>query len=230
MNRNDGEKWYLVFKDRKKTKIIVILSSVIVLLIAGIVITVIAVNKNKSKRMSIDDIDIDEVIGSEAEVEIEEQQTTMQDIVGISELQTLNYDYHAICRVYSEVDGVSPIYYIAYDATVTLGIKTEDILIDYGDEEDKEITVSLPRVGILSSTVNAGTLDYLFVDRSYNNQQTSIDAQGRCEQDLITRVRADEKMFEHARDNTEAEIRALTQPLVEQFYPDYELKIVWREN
>ena len=64
MNRNDGEKWYLVFKDRKKTKIIVILSSVIVLLIAGIVITVIAVNKNKSKRTSIDDIDIDEVIGS----------------------------------------------------------------------------------------------------------------------------------------------------------------------
>ncbi len=230
MSRVDMEYIKLQWKNNKKTKIIVILSAVVVLFITGAIIAIVAINKNKVKKPVIDDIDIDEVIGSEEEVEIVEQKTTIDEIIGISELQTLNYDYHAICRVYSPVDGVSPIYYIAYDATVALGIRTEDVQIDYGDEEDKEITITLPRVGILSSTVNAGTLDYLFIDKSYNNEETSVGAQSRCEQDLVARIREDDKMLEHAKDNTEAEIRALTQPLVEQFYPDYELKIVWREG
>ena len=36
-------------------------------------------------------------------------------------------------------------------------------------------------------------------------------------------------MFQFAKDNTEAEIRALTEPLIKQLYPDYSLKIIWKE-
>ena len=229
MNRSDGEKWYLAIKNQKKTKIIVILSAILVLIIAGGVFGLSLYLKNKDSKKD-KDINIGNIISNRSQAEVVENKTTIEDIIGISELQTLQYDYQAICRVYSEVDGVSPIYYIAYEATVNLGIQTEDIEVDYGDEDDKEITVYLPRVGILSSVVNAGTLEYLFVDQSYNNQQTSVEAQGRCEQDLIVRVREDDKMFEYAKENTEAEIRALTEPIVEQFYPDYELKIVWKEG
>ena len=230
MARYDTEYLKMVFADRKKTKIIVVLSVVLVLVIAGIVATVVIVNKYND-RTPLDDINLDiDLSGEEYKAQVVENKTTISDIIGISDLQTLDYDYQAICRVYSESDHVTPVYYIAYDATVVLGIKTEDIEVDYGDEKDKTITVFLPPVGILSYTVDAGKLEYLFVDQSYNNQQTSIGAQARCEQDLIERVRADAKMFQFAKDNTESEIRALTLPLVRQFYPDYELEIIWKER
>ena len=229
MARPDMEYLKMVFRERRKTKIILVLSAILVLVIAGIITTVVLVNKHRNNSLPDADIDLD-FSEKEYAAQVIENKTTIDDIIGISELRTLDYEYQAICRVYSDVDHVSPVYYIAYEATVNLGINTENIEIDYGDESDKTITVVLPPVGIMDYSVDAGTLEYLFVDQSYNNTQTSVEAQSRCENDLVSRVREDAKMFELAKDNTEAEIRALTEPLVRQFYPDYELEIIWKER
>ena len=86
----------------------------------------------------------------------------------------------------------------------------------------------LPEVEILSSTVDAGSLDYIFVDEYYNEADAAIHAQSLCEEDLYNKVQNDENMYASARENTEAEITALTEPLVEQFYPDYQLVVVWK--
>ncbi|MBR2524013.1 MAG: DUF4230 domain-containing protein [Clostridiales bacterium] len=227
MNEAKKEAWYYAFKNREKTKVIVILVAIIAVIIAGIIIWIVIANKDTKDRDLFDDVILS---GEEPQAQVVELNTTMEDIITISELRGLESSYTAVCRVYSEVDNTSPVYYIAYDATVVLGINTEDIEIDYGDEKDKTITVILPRVVILDSVVNAGTLDYLFIDNSYNNHETSIQAQSRCEQDLLSRVREDDKMFLYAKDNTEAEIRALTEPLMKQLYPEYDLNIIWREG
>ncbi|MCR5060265.1 MAG: DUF4230 domain-containing protein [Saccharofermentans sp.] len=229
MARPDMEYLKMVFRERRKTKIILVLSAILVIVIAGIITTVVLVNKHRANNLPDADTNLD-FSEKEYAAQVIENKTTIDDIIGISELRTLDYEYQAICRVYSDVDHVSPVYYIAYEATVNLGINTENIEIDYGDESDKTITVVLPPVGIVDYSVDAGTLEYLFVDQSYNNTQTSVESQSRCENDLVSRVREDAKMFELAKDNTEAEIRALTEPLVRQFYPDYELEIIWKER
>ena len=215
---------------RQNNRPIIILSLVAAIALI-VTILVIVIIHAASKRSPADDINdaAELVIGSKSDAQVIENHTSIEDIIGISDLQTLNYDYQAICRVYDEEDHVTPVYYIAYEATVALGIKTSNIEIDYGEPDDKEITITLPRVVILNTVVNAGTLEYLFIDKSYNNQKTSVEAQGRCEEDVIRRVREDQKMFQFAKDNTEAEIRALTEPLIKQLYPDYSLKIIWKE-
>ncbi len=165
------------------------------------------------------------VVGTEASVQVDST-VSIEDIIEISELQTLNYQYDAICRVY-EADGVTPKYYVAYEGTVVLGVNLSELTIDYGDPDSHVITITIPEVAIQSCTVDAGTLDYIFVDNAYNNEQVPIEAHVLCEQDLYSRVVGDETMMEIARNNTEAEIEGLTRPLVEQFYPDYTLEIVW---
>lgn len=167
------------------------------------------------------------VIGTEASVEVEST-SSIEDIIEISEIQTLSYQYNAIYRV-NDSDG-SPKYYVAYEGNVTLGVNLDDLVITYGDADNHVITVVIPEVSVLNCTVNAGTLDYIFVDQAYDNEQVPIEAHALCEQDLISRVNSDEAMLEIARENTEDSIRALTAPLVEQLYPDYELAIVWEDN
>lgn len=168
------------------------------------------------------------LIGTEASVEVEST-TSIEDIIEISELQTLNYEYNAICRVY-DTDGVTPKYYVAYEGDVTLGVDLSDLVITYGDENNHLITIIIPEVSILSCTVDAGTMDYIFTDPDYDTAEVPIEAHALCEQDLINKVNADDTMFEIARDNTEAAINALTSPLVNQLYPDYDLVIVWEDN
>ena len=165
-----------------------------------------------------------DIIGTEATVGLVEQGTMVEDVVRISELQTLEYSYDAICRV---EDYGATVYYIAYESTVTLGINTNDIEFAYGDEKSKIITIILPPVEILEVNVDAGSMDYIFVNDAYNNSAASVTAQQFCEADVQGKIDRDETMFTSARENTEAEIRALTEPLIEQFYPDYELVIVW---
>jgi hypothetical protein len=136
----------------------------------------------------------------------------------------MEYSYDAICRV---EDNGTTVYYIAYESTVSLGIDTSDITFAYGDDNNKIITIVLPPVQILDTNVDAGSMDYIFIDPAYNNSAASVTAQQFCEADVAIKISEDETMFASAMDNTEAEIRALTEPLVEQIYPDYELVIVW---
>ena len=168
------------------------------------------------------------MIGTEASVEVGTT-TSIEDIIEISELQTLSYEYNAICRVYDS-DGVTPKYYVAYEGSVTLGIDLNDLIITYGDEDNHIITIIIPEVSVLNCTVDAGTMDYIFTDPSYDTAEVPIEAHSLCEQDLINKVNDDEAMFDIARENTEAAINALTSPLVDQLYPDYDLVIVWGDN
>jgi len=148
----------------------------------------------------------------------------IENIIDISELQASKYSYSAICKVMSE-DGTTPKYYIAYEGEVTLGIDLSKVTIDYGNSQNKVITITIPEVEIQKEIIDAGTLEYIFVDNKYNNEKVPMEAHKKCEDDLHKKAISDEKIFELAYSNVEAEVRAFTSPLVEQFYPDYTLQI-----
>jgi hypothetical protein len=215
-----------VMEPRRNKVIFIMAVAIIVLVVAVIIIWKISAGSAISDRIQNDAALL---AGSKSQAQVVENHTSIDKVVGINELQTLRYDYQAICRVYKDANSKDPVYYIAYEATVVLGIDADQISSDYKIETNT-YTIRLPQVKIQSMTVNAGTIDYLFVDKSYDNMQTSIEAQSRCEEDLKKRVEADSKMFEYARHNTEAEIQAITEPIVKQFYPGVKFEIVWKEG
>ena len=223
------QKNVIFVKDSARTKTIVTMVSIIagLVLILILVITLWAKSRNISEKVSQG---IELLGGSQPAAQVVHHSTSIEEIVGINELHTLEYKYEAICRVYATEADTSPAYYISYTGSVTLGIDADKISTDYGKGGKKVITLRLPQIEIKDMSVNAGTLDYLFVNHAYNNQQTSIEAQRRCEDDLKKRVESDEKMFDYAKRNTESQVRAMTQPLVNQLYPDYTLEIVWKEG
>lgn len=211
----------------RRNKMIFIMALAIVILIVAVVI----IWRVKSGTSISDKIQNDAALlaGSKSQAQVVENHTSIDKVVGINELQTLRYDYQAICRVYKDGNSKDPIYYIAYEAVVSLGIDADQISANY-KMDTNTYTIRLPKIKVQSMTVNAGTLDYLFVDRSYDNMQTSVDAQAKCEADLKKRVAEDEKMIQYAKNNTEAEIQAITEPIVNQFYPGVKLEIVWKEG
>lgn len=225
-------------KEHNQNKTIAILALVLLILFMPVLFLLLdGPKKIADMRSSKSPIDVDteslvsnlnqgvsDVIGSEAEAEMVGHETMIEDVIRISELQTMEYSYDAICRV---EDNGTTVYYIAYESTVSLGIDTSDITFAYGDDNNKIITIVLPPVQILDTNVDAGSMDYIFIDPAYNNSAASVTAQQFCEADVAIKISEDETMFASAMDNTEAEIRALTEPLVEQIYPDYELVIVW---
>ncbi|SCW57795.1 Protein of unknown function [Ruminococcaceae bacterium YRB3002] len=230
MKKPDKEMLRLMLADEKKRKIILILSIALVAVIGiGILVAIIANKVKKNDVPVIPDIDDIDIIGSEQDARVEEAKINIGDIIGISELHTLKYDYTSICRYYGENNYVDPVCYISYHGTVVLGVDVNDIVFDYGDEDRKVVTVYLPAIKITSYKVDAGALDYIFVDDSYNVPDFASTAQAKCEEDLLSKIRADEKMFTLASENTEAEVRAMTEPLVRQMYPEYELVIKWKE-
>ena len=211
----------------RRNKAIFIMAVAIIVLIAVVVI----VWRVKSGTSISDRIQNDAslIAGGKSQAQVVENHTSIDKVIGINELQTLRYDYQAICRVYKDDNSKDPVYYIAYDAVVSLGIDADQISANY-KMDTNTYTIRLPEVKVQSMTVNAGTLDYLFVDRSYDNMQTSVGAQAKCEEDLKKRVAEDEKMIQYAKNNTEAEIKAITEPIVNQFYPGVKLEIVWKEG
>jgi len=222
----------IMVKDSGKNKAIAVMGTIIAVLVIIIVVGFTLWTKSKKVSDKINDVmdNAGLLFGSEAQAQVVEHTTTIEEIIGIEEIQTLEYKYDAICKVYSSPTDQKPAYYIAYTGTVTLGIDAAMISTDYGSDTNKVITVKLPPIQILDCSVNAGTLDYLFINTLYNNSNTSITAQAKCEEDLRKRIENDNKMFEYAKKNAESQIRALTEPLVSQLYPDYKLEIGWKEG
>ena len=167
MDRYSREFLKMMRKDGQMTKTIVILVLILLILFMPVLFILLGgPQKISSMRRSkapvsegVDEIasqislKAEEAVGTTAVADVVGQETRIEDIIAISELQTLEYRYNAICKM-NNASG-DPVYYVAYEATVQLGIDINDITIDYGDEDNKVITIVLPEVQILSTNVDA---------------------------------------------------------------------------
>ena len=149
---------------------------------------------------------------------------SLQKIVNVSELSTFTAVYNGVAKVYDSEDPQEIRYYVSYDAKVNAGIDMEKASI-FIDEEKKIINIQLPEVYITDITVQASSMDFIFMDEDDNTNTVVAEAYKYCEEDV--RAEADTKIEikDLARQNAINIFTALTKPFVEQLDVEYTLVI-----
>ena len=168
------------------------------------------------------------VFGSEGSVEAEAS-ITLKDVIEINKLQTFSYIYNSTCP-YSVGNEKTIVFYTAYEGTVTFSIDTELIEIQE-DEKGKVVFLFLPDIE-KEYKVDAGTLEYIFVDADYKkNSDIPSIAYKLAISDLKKKSENDDYMMDLAKENTENELRALTEPFVQQMFgKEYSVMIQWNDE
>jgi len=168
-----------------------------------------------------------DIIGSEGTISTVEATPSLDDLISISNLQSLSYNYNSICSV--EDDDGNLLYHVSYRGTVVLGIDMDLITWDT-DENSKTIIFSLPPVECQSCTVDATSLSYIFADDDYNTPSVGAQAQALCLADLEEKIAdpdLNETMFTIAKENCETGIYGMFQPLINQYFPEYTMEVVF---
>ena len=214
----------------RKNIIFIIIGSVV--LITASVITGIVIGNLKRKAAEPKGVDAavsnvesfieDKVIGSEGTVTEVTARPDIKKIIEVSRLSSFEFTYNSICEVRD--DNGNKLYYIAYEGKVLWGIDASQIKFDI-DEDNKLLTITLPKVEVQETNVDANTLEYIFFDDRYDNPSSGAQAQALCLDDMKNKIRDQYAMEETARENTLHEVEALFKPIVSQYYSDYKLTI-----
>ena len=150
--------------------------------------------------------------------------STLQEIIDINELQTVDYDYNAVATQYDENN--EPIYYVAYMGTVTAGIDFNEIDISV-DDINKKVLITLPEVEAQGTRIDMGTLEYIFTKDKYETEDVSQEAYKLCKEDLKARIDAekDNLLFQTAKENAVSSVEALFKPFIDTIDNSYTLEI-----
>lgn len=164
----------------------------------------------------------DAIIGEEGTVTTISK-ASLEKVFEISELSTVDYSYNAVARAYEE-DGATPKYYVAYEGTVTAGIDFSKIVIDI-DEDTKIITITLPESEIQNTTVDFGSMDYIFENKKYETETVSQEAYELCKTDFARRAAKENDLMTLAKENAVTAVEALVDPWVQQIDGEYKVNI-----
>ena len=89
----------------------------------------------------------------------------------------------------------------------------------------KTVYITLPPAYITGVEVDAGSLDYIFVNKKANNPDTLQTAYAACEADAQAEVAENAQLLELAQTNAEEVVRALTEPFFMQHGSEYNLVV-----
>lgn len=152
--------------------------------------------------------------------------SSLEKAIPINELETVEYPYNAIARKYVEGKD-EPIYYVAYQGTVTAGINFENVDTEEMfsiDENKKIITITIPDVEVQDIYVNMGSMQYIFSKKRYETESISQEAYKLCIEDLRSRVSNDNVIYEYAEENAKESIKALAEPFEDALGYEIEVK------
>ncbi|MBQ7924686.1 MAG: DUF4230 domain-containing protein [Lachnospiraceae bacterium] len=186
----------------KKNKKIKMLVGALALLVLAVAVIVLAV-KMRSKEPEFSVV----------------TESSLKEIIEIDEISTLEYFYNSVATV-KEEDGEKVKYYVAYEGTVKLGIVLEEIEITV-DENTKEILITIPEVKMRECAVVDESLDFIFEKSKYETETVFMEAEKYCKTDLETKVQAESSLYEIAKENAIASIKALVLPWMEQVAEQY---------
>ena len=150
-------------------------------------------------------------------------QTSLDKIIEINQLSTVDYTYNAVVKVYDE-EKKDLKYYVAYEGIVTAGIDFEKIDIAV-NEEQKKVIIKIPDVEIHDVNVNMGTMEYIFAKDKYETETVSQEAYKASTVDLQERVKQEKDLHEMAKENAIASVRALFVPWIEQIDKEYTVEV-----
>jgi hypothetical protein len=148
---------------------------------------------------------------------------SLEKVLEISELSTLEYTYNAVATAYEE-DNTTIKYYVAYEGTVRAGIDFDKIEVSEPDE-NKNIVITIPDVEIQDTTVDMGSLEYIFTKSKYNTETVSQEAYQCCQEDLEKRAKDTVELKQMAKDNAITSIQALIKPWLDQLEEGYTVDI-----
>lgn len=186
---------------KTSTKIIVALAVVIVLIVAG---WLISISGEEGKLTTI-------------------SESSLQKIIEINEFSTVDYTYNATVSK-TKTDSTEIMYHVAYEGTVTAGIDFHEISFDL-NEEEKLITITIPEVEIHNISVNMGTMDYIFTKDKYETETISQEAYKLCKADLKKRIEDEELLKKTAKENAISSVEALFKPWIETVDKEYQVVI-----
>ncbi len=199
-----------------------VLVLVLILVAASGIYRIVSVDWTKKMADRANSFVNDVIIGTEGKVTTITK-TSLQEIFEISELSTASYTYNAIATLYAE-DETAIKYHVAYNGTVAAGIDFSKIDIKI-DENAKKITVELPACEILETTVDFGSMEYIFIDKKSESETVSQEAYHACKADLEMRAAKDGRLITMAEKNAASAVEALVSPWMKQAYSDYEVVI-----
>lgn len=153
--------------------------------------------------------------------------SSLEKILEISDLQTLEYTYNAVTDVTDENGNIK--YHVAYEGRVTAGIDFSKIEKEI-DEEKKTIKLILPQAKIQEVSVDTGTMDYIFERKKYETETVSHEAYKACIDDLKKRADKEADLLDIASENSLDTIKALVEPWVKEIDASYKVEVVSHEK
>lgn len=148
---------------------------------------------------------------------------SLEKVLEISDLETLDYTYNSIVDVMDE-DGEKIKYHVAYEGVVTAGIDFEKIAVDV-EEDTKTVVITVPEAGVQNVYVDMGTLEYIFEKDRYETETVSQEAYHACCEDLEKKAKEEMSLLTIARDNAVEAVNALITPWVEQMDEEYQVEV-----
>lgn len=148
--------------------------------------------------------------------------SSLEKILEISDLSTLDYSYNAVVDVKDENGKVK--YNLAYEGEVTSGIDFSKIAIDTDDEE-KVIHILIPQAEIQEVRVDTGTMDYIFEKKSFETETVTEEAYKKAIEDLEKRASMDSNLLNMANENALDTVKALIEPWLNELDGEYRMEV-----
>lgn len=137
----------------------------------------------------------------------------LEKVVNIDQLSTADFIYNGIAEKYKEdKDGNTTedvFCHIAYEATVSVGISTNDIQFKI-DQENKIITPILPDITVNSVSVDTSKISYI----PQNPQLELQEVIHLCKEDVKNEAQQNEKLYQTAEENLRNTVEALLIPIL----------------
>lgn len=197
------------WKANKKRFIIttIILSLIVIVLILSVSVKIL-INKNKQDN--------------EPQL-IVETESSLDVVVEIGDLITVEYPYSAIVSSFEEDNKKEVKYYIAYDGVVYASFDGKKLQQEINND-DKKLIITLPEIE-LRPVINEKTIQYIFENEKYHTETISDEILKLCKNDLLDRAKKDTDILEIARQNAISVIEEQTEPLVKANNPEYSVEV-----
>lgn len=150
-------------------------------------------------------------------------ESSLEQVLEISDLSTLDYTYNSITDVKDE-DGEMVKYHVAYEGAVTAGIDFEQLDISVY-EDAKKIVITVPEASIQNIDVDMGTMEFIFEKDKYETETVSQEAYKACLEDLEKKAKEEDTLLSMAKESAIDAVKALISPWVEQVDEEYTVEV-----
>lgn len=186
-----------------------------IVLYAAAVLFILAFAVGLAKKVgSITGEDISSAVAGSEGVVSTTTASELEKVLLESKLYTAEYPYNGYVAVPNRDD---PKYYAAYEGNVKASIDVSKIEVEVDDANHK-VTVTLPDVTIEPPTVNASTMEYIFMDKSAETETVAHEAYRYALDDLAKRTDKDEELKAAAVSSA----KTITEQLIKPWVTDAE--------